>query len=367
MDIQRCTKAYEQWLGKAIPLVQADLQLKHTRMTESAFAFLRATFYRWVQVWPTVCGELARAPVVLGVGDLHIENFGTWRDAEGRLIWGINDFDEAWPIPYTNDLVRLATSAQLAIAANHLSCDVADGCDAILRGYEAGLEAGGTPFVLAEEHRGLREWANSELREPATFWGKLQSLPASRTGVPTQVKKALQEALPERGVRVKIVHRQAGLGSLGRRRFVALAQWCGGWVAREAKELASSAWGWERPGKTTTALLYQQIANQAVRVPDPFLKVQNRWLLRRLAPDCSRIEIEALPKTRDELKLLHAMGRETANVHLGTSGAVSRMLADLKKRPARWLRKAADAMTTATLSDWKEWVESCRRSGKSVL
>jgi len=36
---------------------------------------------------------------VLAVGDLHVENFGTWRDAEGRLIWGVNDFDEAWRLP----------------------------------------------------------------------------------------------------------------------------------------------------------------------------------------------------------------------------------------------------------------------------
>jgi hypothetical protein len=26
-------------------------------------------------------------PRVLGVGDIHLENFGTWRDAEGRMVW----------------------------------------------------------------------------------------------------------------------------------------------------------------------------------------------------------------------------------------------------------------------------------------
>ena len=51
--------------------------------------------------------------MVLAIGDLHLENFGTWRDAEGRLVWGINDFDEAWALPYTNDLIRLATSARM--------------------------------------------------------------------------------------------------------------------------------------------------------------------------------------------------------------------------------------------------------------
>ena len=115
MRIQKATKKYEAWLAKNITIVPADLALKHTRMAEDQFQFLRATFYRWMQVWPQVCPDLARAPRVLAVGDLHVENFGTWRDKEGRLIWGVNDFDEAYPLPYTIDLVRLAMSAHLAI------------------------------------------------------------------------------------------------------------------------------------------------------------------------------------------------------------------------------------------------------------
>ena len=100
MDIKQATHDYEAWLGNRITLIPADVELKHRRMEESPFPFLRATFYRWVQVWPQVCMELVEAPVVLGVGDLHVENFGTWRDSEGRLIWGINDFDEAFQLPY---------------------------------------------------------------------------------------------------------------------------------------------------------------------------------------------------------------------------------------------------------------------------
>ncbi|MGL1576695.1 DUF2252 family protein, partial [Vibrio parahaemolyticus] len=72
------------------------------------------TFWRWVEVMPGVCPDLVTAPRVLAVGDLHVENYGTWRDAEGRLVWGINDFDEAFEMPYALDLLRLATSALLA-------------------------------------------------------------------------------------------------------------------------------------------------------------------------------------------------------------------------------------------------------------
>ena len=166
MNIRRATEAYEDWLRARIPLLEPDLRRKHQWMAESPFAFLRATFYRWVQLWPKVCLELSSAPTVLGVGDLHVENFGTWRDTEGRLIWGVNDFDEVWQIPYTNDLVRLAVSARLAISENDLSYDPGDACDAILAGYRDGLASGGAPFVLAEQHRGLRAWALSELRDP---------------------------------------------------------------------------------------------------------------------------------------------------------------------------------------------------------
>jgi hypothetical protein len=94
--------------------------------------------------------------------------------------------------------------------------------------------------------------------------------------------------------------------------------------------------------------------DKAVRCRDPFVRLQKRWIVRRLAPDCSRIELSALPKERDELRLLHAMGWETANVHLGT-GKAKTLLADLKKRPQEWLLKAAHAMEKAVQEDFQEY------------
>src|SRR5215471_12638948 len=119
MKFSIATEQYEAWLGRRLRLLQPDLDLKHREMRGTPFPFLRATYYRWAQTWAGICGAAAKAPKVLAVGDLHIENFGTWRDIDGRLIWGINDFDEAYPLPYTLDLVRLATSAHLAIKADH--------------------------------------------------------------------------------------------------------------------------------------------------------------------------------------------------------------------------------------------------------
>ena len=258
MDIKEATKAYETWLGRQIPLITADLDRKHQRMAESPFPFLRATFYRWVQLWAQMCPELADAPAVLGVGDLHVENFGTWRDSEGRLIWGVNDFDEVAMMPYANDLVRLAVSAGLAISQNELSTSLPTACDAILAGYREGFEKGGAPFVLAEQHVWLREWAMMELRDPVTFWQKFDQLTILRNGVPPPVMAILKRALPESRMPFQVVHhRQSGLGSLGRRRYAALADWRGGRIAREAKELATSAWHWEKKRGSSVAIAYQ--------------------------------------------------------------------------------------------------------------
>src|SRR3989441_8712994 len=150
IGIVAATTRYEAWLAERIPLVEPDLELKHHAMSAGIFPFLRATFYRWAARWRALVGDVAAAPTVLAVGDLHVENFGTWRDAEGRLVWGVNDVDEACELPYTQDLVRLATSAILAIRQGHFALPPREACEGILDGYRASRERGGRVLVLAE-------------------------------------------------------------------------------------------------------------------------------------------------------------------------------------------------------------------------
>src|SRR6202035_2779975 len=257
--IQQSTRSYEKWLRAHIPLLPADLQLKHERMRESPFSFLRATFYRWMERWPAVRRELASAPEVLAVGDLHVENFGTWRDAEGRLVWGINDFDETCRLPYVQDLVRLAASAHLALAANHLKIPKREADEAILAGYAEGLAAGGRPFVLAERGGALRVMATHRLRDPEAFWSRLTAWPTVGGELPPGAEKALRALLPEPDLPCRVVHRIAGLGSLGRQRFVAIAEWKGAQIAREAKALAPSAALWAGAGDESPKILYQTL------------------------------------------------------------------------------------------------------------
>jgi uncharacterized protein (DUF2252 family) len=356
MDVRQATISYEKWIASCIPLDRSALSFKHKQMTLGLFPFLRATFYRWAQTWREVAKDAARAPLLLAVGDLHLENFGTWRDIEGRLVWGINDFDEVFSMPYTIDLVRLATSAHIATAEQHLTIRPRAASDAILEGYRDSLAVGGRPFVLAENHRWLRRMALNRLRDATVFWKKLERLSKTRIELPRNVERELRKLLPDRSLPCEKKHRLAGLGSLGHTRVVLLGRWHGCYVAREAKQLSPSACVWVRgasaEGQQTH---YGKILDRAVRVPDPFVLPFDGWLLRRLAPDCSRIELASLPGSRDEERLLYSMGWETANVHFGTPRAIHAIRRDLAKRPGNWLHKAAKAMHRATESDWREW------------
>jgi uncharacterized protein (DUF2252 family) len=352
VNIVDATRSYEEWLQRQTAVVADDLARKHDRMREGPFVFLRATFYRWLQHWPAECRSEATAPEVLAVGDLHTENFGTWRDAEGRLVWGVNDVDEACRAPYTLDLVRLATSVMFAARERFLRISDKNACHAILEGYQRCLLEGGRPVILAEHQAWLRDLALVQLRDPAEFWRKLRALKRATRGVPHDV---FRSSLPDRRLPYVVVRRVAGVGSLGRRRLVALADWGGALIAREAKAFAppAAAWAWKRSPTMDEA---RRLLRAAERVEDPYFSIRERWVVRRLAPDCARVELADLPRKRDEKNLLRAMGWETGNLHLA-SGA-RRILNDLHRRPHSWLQRAAGAMASAIYTDWRHWKRS---------
>jgi len=358
VTIEQPTVSYENWMRSCTTVVVSDLRSKHQQMKESPFLFLRGTFYRWAQQWPSICTDLCNAPQVLAVGDLHVNSFGTWRDAEGRLCWGVDDFDESYPLPYANDLVRLAASMKIVIDTEGLAVKLKDGCDAILEGYRQSLKKGGCPAVLEEHDQRLGKLGVDSFKPPTGFWKKLNRLPAIRRPLAPDVKRALEKTLPDPGMDYKVVRRQAGLGSLGQERFVAIANWKGGFIAREAKSMLPSACSWVDEEVGPRRSCYQQAISSAIRSPDPFQVIEDAWLIRRLSPDSNPIDIQTLARDSDEEVLLHAMGSEAANVHLGSRRQTASILKDLQKRKSNWLRDAARRMARLVERDWKRYRKS---------
>ncbi len=354
--IQESTAAYEAWLAEQVPIVEVDLEAKHRQMAHDPFSFFRATFYRWCERWTAVVPQtVAEAPRLTAVGDLHVENFGTWRDVEGRLVWGVNDFDEVAVLPYTMDLVRTVASAILAGGIGTLAIDPQESAQAALTGYRSSLEHGGRALVLEEHDRWLRRMTTARPRDPVVFWAGMEAL-TELGSLPGDLRTRLRRALPAGTRDVTHRARRAGEGSLGRYRAVALGTLAGALVAREAKATARSGWYFVHPGQLPRDAPTASLPIPgAVRDPDHAVSVQESWIIRRLSPDCSRLELTSLAKRRDEERLVRAMGWETGNVHLATSEAIPGVLSHLDRLGKRWLEKTAQAMVDDVLRDWKAW------------
>ena len=157
------------------------------------------------------------------------------------------------------------------------------------------------------------------------------------------------------GIGIPAQHRLAGVGSLG---ALVTPRWQdlkANGSLRETKPLLASAALWADKKHKGAEIYYEEVLAGAVRSLDPLVKVYEGWVVRRLAPDCHRIELSELGPQPMRSACCRAMGWETGNIHLGTPNALKAVLKDLKARKKDWLVKAEGKMVKATLKDWEIW------------
>ncbi len=106
-------------LGDAFaPLMEADpvaFRTKYRKMAADPHAFYRGSaclFYADVSEEPDEYVDDTCSRIWIH-GDLHVENFGTYLNSDGFLVFDVNDFDEAYLGHYTWDLQRFAASLAL--------------------------------------------------------------------------------------------------------------------------------------------------------------------------------------------------------------------------------------------------------------
>ncbi|MFF7212071.1 DUF2252 domain-containing protein [Streptomyces sp. NPDC008238] len=133
---ERILEVFGTAFGELLAADPAAFRVKFRKMAASAFAFYRGTACLYY-------ADLAdagdgspfldeRTSRVWIHGDLHAENFGTYLDANGRLIFNVNDFDEAYVGPFTWDVQRFAASIALIGYSKALADDVISG---LVRSY----------------------------------------------------------------------------------------------------------------------------------------------------------------------------------------------------------------------------------------
>ncbi len=380
------------------------LRLKLLALRGDPFAFFRGTaplFYDTL----AMPKSLLAAPKVLACGDLHLENFGSYK-ADNRLTYfDLNDFDEACVAPLTFEVVRFLASIHVGEKylkigekqANSLVATFIDTYTAALmttkpRWVERATAIGPVKELLqslknrhridlirkrTEKKRGkIQIIADGEHALAASESDKARAESILSAYASTQPSPAFFEP-------IAIARRIAGNGSLGLERYVVLVRGTGTAEGRyliDVKFIGPSALAtatkgrqpaWRSEGERAS---WAQHVSQAI--PPALLGAvgagRRSYVIKELQPSADRVNLQALGGKKGALAdIVRTMAEVAAWGHLrGASrfGADSAdALAQFVAKPA-WRRDAIQLSrktSKAVLRQWNEFCEDYDRAAEN--
>ncbi|WP_449418155.1 DUF2252 domain-containing protein [Phormidium nigroviride] len=131
------------------------LLLKYKAMASNSFVFFRGTCHLFYEDWP-INSPLNDAPPVWICGDLHLENFGSYKGDNRLVYFDINDFDEGALAPATWEIIRFLTS--ILVGAGTLGVNQSEAislCHCFLKAYTDALASGTARTVEAATAEGM--------------------------------------------------------------------------------------------------------------------------------------------------------------------------------------------------------------------
>jgi len=325
------------------------LQRKQQRMSASPFAFLRGAaplFYRVLANAP----RLARGPDDEGLlcGDLHLENFGAYRPDRpsprgDRVVFDLNDLDEAFVGHLHLDLLRVLTSVLLA--ARGWGCNAANALDLageFLEGYRKALDSGRSPGVPRPVSALLEQVAARKRREllvrRTVGVGNRRRFRIGPTmlRLPRLVRAACARAFtrfakeeiersghpPKRFRVLDVAFRVAGTGSLGTFRVAVLVEGHGppegAWMfdLKAMGEPAGLAFATRKtePGPERVADALRTMLRSPPTMLGTVRALGHGLLVRRLTPQEDRLNWTTLPADQRGTTLGY-LGALTASAH----------------------------------------------------
>ena len=370
------------------------LEMKYEAMRRSPFAFFRGTCHLFWEDWPRD-SPLNSAPVTWVCGDLHFENFGTYKGDNRLVYFDINDFDESVLAACTFDVTRYLTS--LLVGARMLRLDRPQARrlgKVFLDAYVAALVVGKARWVeratatgmvgdllgalKARKRRRLlkRRTILEDGRRRLRIDGK-RALPATREA--RRKVKAFMAAFADRQPRPRffrvldVARRIAGTGSLGVERYAILVEGKGSpdrnylLDLKEARPsallpalaCAQPAWKTEAERVVTVQRRTQAVSPallQAVELGD------KSFVLRELQPVEDRLALDHWQRKIGRLeRAITTMAQVLAWAHLRGSGRQGAAIPDAVVdfgRERRWAEQAlgyADQYATKVARDWQEF------------
>ncbi len=131
------------------------VQLKYEAMAENIFRFYRGTCHLFYEDLSKV-KTLPASPLAWVCGDMHLENFGSYKGDNRLVYFDLNDFDEGALAPASWDLLRMLTSTLIAL--ENLKMDEAIGLNMatnFLKNYSATLVSGKATAIDPRTAKGI--------------------------------------------------------------------------------------------------------------------------------------------------------------------------------------------------------------------
>lgn len=132
-----------------------SLKKKYQAMQQDPFVFFRGTCHIFYEDWPKD-SVLNQAPGVWNCGDLHLQNFGSYKGDNRLVYFDINDFDEGVLAPCTWDVTRFVTS--ILVGASTIGVKESEAmaiCYEYLDSYSNTLAKGQARTVETETSQGM--------------------------------------------------------------------------------------------------------------------------------------------------------------------------------------------------------------------
>ena len=378
------------------------LARKYRAMSQDPFVFLRGTAHLFWEDWASMGGEaLDDAPLTWCCGDLHLENFGSYRGDNGLAYFDLNDFDEGALAPATRDTARFLTSARLAAESLGLPAHAVGELEgSFLGGYAAALATGKARWIeravatgwIGNLLRSVKDRTQRQLlnertivrdghRELRVDDRRTFALPvAERRRVTQGVAKFAASQPDPRFYRVlDVVGRIAGTGSLGVPRYSVLIRGDGARDERilDVKSARRSALALHldasladrQPSKRNHAARVTQIQRRMQAIPPALLSemsiASKPFVVRELQPAADRLDLAAWGGRLGRLlRAVETMGELTAWAQLrgasqGGADGVDALIsfAGSKSTRRRLLAFARDYARRAK-EDWQQYRRS---------
>ncbi|MDD0810498.1 DUF2252 domain-containing protein [Curvibacter sp. RS43] len=378
------------------------LALKYAKMRQSPFIFLRGACHLFYPNLPAT-PSLISAPLAWACGDLHFENFGSYKGDDRQAYFDINDFDEAALAPCTWDLLRLLTSLQCG--ADELKASPAQARELsqhCVQAYREALLQGKPLWVQGSTATGLvaELFTRLQTRHRVDFLNSRTVLQAGQRQLRADGQKALpaseaqrervtafihqyaqQQTLRPAGYfKVKDVARRiAGTGSLGLPRYVVLVEGKGGPDGHLLLDLKAAQSSSLAPVLATQGVRQPTWMDEAHRIVGVQQRVQavnhafldavhfdgQACVLRGLQPSEDRVSVgkgqqakEHLPALAQTLGHLLAWDQLRAAGRSGSANADALIHFAEKTQWVDGLLEAAQHMVQTTQDQWKAFVSS---------